>query len=187
MGMQREGGPDTKGRESMVFSVLEPQRDQTGPVLTKPTATRRAGIPGLVLLMLIVLVGGGLVYLVGNQRQANTQTDQAHATWHTTRHHIATAVSDLTVIGRELRADNRTIHVVGPALAQDAAQVKAVQATLAQTQASVLQQGTTIAGLQACLGGVEQALNALSVGDLDQAISHLSAVATPCQQVAAGG
>jgi len=171
----------------MVFSVLEPQRDRTGPVLTKPTATRRAWIPGLVLLGLIVLVGGGLGYLVGNERQANTQTDQAHATWHTTRHHIAIAVGDLTVIRRELRADNRTIQVVAPALAQDTAQVKAVQAALAQAQASVVQQGTTIAGLQACLGGVEQALNALSVGDLDQAVSRLSAVATPCQQVAAGG
>jgi len=184
---KREGGPATKGRESMVFSVLEPQRDRTGPVLTKPTATRRAWIPGLVLLGLIVLLGGGLGYLVGNERQANTQTDQAHATWQTTRHHIAIAVSDLTLVGRDLRADNQTIQVVGPALAQDTAQVKAVQAALASAQASVLRQGTTIAGLQACLGGVEQALNALSVGDLDQAVSHLSAVATPCQQVAAGG
>jgi hypothetical protein len=170
----------------MVFSVLEPQRDRTGPMLTKPTATRRARVPGLVLFVLIVLVGGGLGYLVGNECQANTQTDQAHATWHTTRHHIDIAVGNLTVIRRELRADNRTIRVVGPALAQDATQVKAVQAALAQAQASVLQQGTTIAGLQACLGGVEQALNAMSVGDLDQAVSHLSAVATPCQQVAAG-
>jgi hypothetical protein len=170
----------------MVFSVLEPQRVRTGPMLTTPTATRRARVPGLVLLALIVLVGG-LGYLVGNERQANTQTDRAHATWHTTRHHIAIAVGDLTVIRRELRADNRTIRVVGPALAQDATQVKAIQAALAQVQASVVRQGTTIAGLQACLGGVEQALNALSVGDLDQAVSHLSAVATPCQQVAAGG
>jgi hypothetical protein len=184
---RREGGPATKGRESMSSACLKPQRDRTAPGLTKPTATRRARIPGLVLLALIVLVGGGLGYLVGNERQANTQTDQAHATWHTTRHHIAIAVGDLTVIRRELRADNRTIRVVGPALAQDATQVKAVQAALAEAQASVVQQGTTIAGLQACLGGVEQALNALSVGDLDQAVSHLSAVATPCQQVAAGG
>ena len=102
----------------MVFSVLERQRDQIGPVLTNRTATRRAWIPGLVLLGLIVLLGGGLGYLVGNERQANTQTDQAHATWHTTRHHIAIAVGDLTVIRRELRADNRTIQVVGPALAR---------------------------------------------------------------------
>jgi hypothetical protein len=107
--------------------------------------------------------------------------------WHTTRRHIAIALGDLTVVGRELRADNLTIQVVGPALVQDAAQLKAVQAALAQAQASVTQQGTTIAGLQDCLGGVEQALNALSVGDLDQAVSHLSAVAAPCQQVAAGG
>ena len=108
-----------------VFSVLERQRDQIGPVLTNPTATRRAWIPGLVLLGLIVLLGGGLGYLVGNERQANTQTDQVHATWHTTRHHIAIAVGDLTVIRRELRADNRTIRVVGPVLVEDAAQVKA--------------------------------------------------------------
>jgi hypothetical protein len=171
----------------MVFSVLEPQRDRTRPVLTKPAATRRAWIPGLALLVLIVLLGGGLGYLVGNERQANAQTDQAHATWQTTRHHIAIVVNNLTVIVRELRTDNRTIQVVGPVLAQDAAQVKAVQAALAQAQASVLQQGTTIAGLRGCLVGVEQALNALSVGDLDQAVSQLSAVASPCQHVAADG
>jgi hypothetical protein len=111
--------------------------------------------------VLIVLLGGGLGYLVGNERQANTQTDRAHATWHTTRHHIAIAVSDLTVIGRELRADNRTIQALGPVLVEDAAQVKAIEAALAQAQASVLQQGTKIAGLQGCLGGVQQALNAL--------------------------
>jgi hypothetical protein len=171
----------------MVFSVLEPQRDRTRPGLTKPTATHRTWIPGLVVLVLIVLLAGGLGYVVGNERQANAQTDQAHGMWHTTRRHIAIALGDLTVVGRELRADNLTIQVVGPALVQDAAQLKAVQAALAQAQASVTQQGTTIAGLQDCLGGVEQALNALSVGDLDQAVSHLSAVAAPCQQVAAGG
>ena len=164
----------------MVFSVLEPQRDRTRPGLTKPTATHRTWIPGLVVLVLIVLLAGGLGYVVGNERQANAQTDQAHVTWHTTRRHIAIALGDLIVVGRELRADNLTIQVVGPALAQDAAQLKAVQAALAQAQASVTQQGTTIAGLQDCLGGVEQALNA-------QAVSHLSAVAAPCQQVAAGG
>ena len=73
-----------------------------------------------------MLLGGGLGYLVGNERQANTQTDRAHATWHTTRHHIAIAVSDLTVIGRELRADNRTIQALGPVLVEDTAQVKAI-------------------------------------------------------------
>jgi hypothetical protein len=171
----------------MVFSVLEPQRDRTTPGLATPTATHRVRIPALVVLVLVVLLSGGLGYLVANERQANSQTDQALGTWHTTRHHIAIAVGELTVVGRELRADNRTIQVVGPALAQDAAQLKAVQAALAEAQASVSQQGTTIAGLQGCLGGVEQALNALSVGDLDQAVSRLSAVATPCQQVAAGG
>ena len=122
----------------------------------------------------------------GTSARPTPQTDQAHATWHTTRHHIAIAVRDLTVIRRELRADNRTIEVVArpsPKTQPRSRRSGRVGPGSGQRRAT----GTTIAGLQACLGGVEQALNALSVGDLDQAVSHLSAVATPCQQVAAGG
>ncbi len=128
-----------------------------------------------------------LGFLVANERQANTQTDQAHATWHMTRRQIASALADLTNVRGQLRADGRTTTVVVSGLAQDTTQLTGVRAELQQAQSSMVAQGSTILDLQDCLGGVEQALNALSVGDLTQALSHLSAVATPCEKVPVGG
>ena len=48
------------------------------------------------------------------------------------------------------------------------------------------QQKAQIGSLQTCLGGVERALNALSVGGQDHAIEELQAVTSSCLSAAAG-
>ena len=168
----------------MVRSVLASQRGGKQPTRTNPPSTRRIWIIALVLL---ALFASGLGFVVANERQANTQTDRAHASWHVTRRQIASALAELTRVRGRIRADRRTTTVVVSALDQDTTQLTGVRAELQQAQSSMVAQGSTIVDLQDCLGGVEQALNALSVGDLAQALGHLSAVATPCEKVPVGG
>ena len=55
---------------------------------------------------------------------------------------------------------------------------RGAQTALTAAQAHVTQQATLITSLQSCLGGVEQALNALSVGNQGRAIDLLNAVST---------
>ncbi len=66
------------------------------------------------------------------------------------------------------------------ALDQDASQLLGAQTSLAAAQAHVTQQASLIGSLQACLGGVEQALNALSVGRQSRAITTLNSVSSKC-------
>ena len=64
------------------------------------------------------------------------------------------------------------------ALNQDAAQLLGAQTSLSAAQAHVTQQATLIGSLKACLGGVEQALNALAVDNQQQAIAALNSVSS---------
>jgi hypothetical protein len=139
----------------------------------------------LLGLALFALFAGVLGYLVGNEVQVNTQFDQAHATLDLTRHHFTLAVNDLVAVRRDLHGADAQVDADSTALAKDTAQLKVVQAQLVQAQATVTQQGSDISDLQTCLGGVQQALNALSVGDQVQGVDQLDAVSTPCQNAAA--
>ena len=66
------------------------------------------------------------------------------------------------------------------ALNQDAAQLLGAQTSLAAAQAHVTQQASLIGSLKTCLGGVEQALNALAVENQPQAIAALNSVSSQC-------
>ena len=59
-------------------------------------------------------------------------------------------------------------------------QLQGVEAALAGARASVSTQTKAMDDLRTCLGGVEQGLNALSVGDRVHAVNALSAVSTDC-------
>ena len=168
----------------MVSSVMAPPRDQTRPLRTARGSTPRSWV---IALTIFAVFAGGLGFMVGNEHQANIQTDQTHATQHATRRHLAIVESDLTAVRRQLQADSSTTAGVLSALAQDSTQLSGVRAELSGAESSMAIQGTAIVDLQVCLGGVEQALNALSVGDLGQALSHLSAVGASCEKVPVGG
>jgi beta-xylosidase len=55
------------------------------------------------------------------------------------------------------------------------------QTGLSEAEKSVASQGVDIAVLNTCLGGVEQALNAIAVGDDNGAVTSISAVSESCQ------
>ncbi|HWE66317.1 MAG TPA: hypothetical protein VG298_06705 [Acidimicrobiales bacterium] len=136
-------------------------------------------------LGLFALFAAGLGYLVGNEVQGNTQFDQAHRSLGLAQGSLHAVRADLGTLRRNLGALNGEIGQTAPALGRDTAQLQSDQAALARSQANFARQGSAIIDLQACLGGVEQALNALSVGDQRSAVDALNAAATSCQSAVA--
>ena len=73
-------------------------------------------------------------------------------------------------------------------LAQDTSQLEGTQTALTAAQAHVVEQAALLNSLHVCLGGVEQALNALAVGSEAHAADALHSVSASCAAaVNAGG
>jgi hypothetical protein len=151
-------------------------------VAPRPATKRRSWIIGVALFALFAGVSG---YLVGNEVQVNTQSDQAHASVDQTEHHFSVALSDLATVRRDLHLVNGQVGVDTTALAKDTAVLNGVRVALVKAQATVSQQDSAISDLATCLSGVEQSLNAFSVGDSDSGVSELNSVAAACQSAAA--
>ena len=136
----------------------------------------------------VAVLAAAFGYLAGNEVQANTQFDQTHRSLTATRDRIETVSSQLTTVRHDLDALNGQVTVDSTALARDRSQLQGVRRALTDAHLDVVHQTSTIGDLHFCLGGVEQALNALAVSDPDQAIDALNAVSTSCAQaVAADG
>jgi chromosome segregation ATPase len=102
-----------------------------------------------------------------------------------TRRQIASTSADLETVRHELDAVDEQVIADSTNLAQETSQLQGVQKALTTAQANVTHQTGTIDELQTCLGGVEQSLNALAVGDQGRAIDALDAVATNCASAVA--
>jgi hypothetical protein len=164
----------------MTTSVLVEEHRFTPVPERRPPARR----PWRVALASFALFAAALGYLVGNQVQVNTQFDQAHASLHLARHQTTVVVSDLAAVRRDLHILDGQVQTDTASLTSNTAQLKNMQTALLQAQSTVSAQGSTINGLQTCLGGVEQSLNALSIGDQAKGLAALSAVSGTCQSVA---
>jgi capsule polysaccharide export protein KpsE/RkpR len=141
----------------------------------------------ILAALAVAVLAATLGYVADNEVQSNTQFDQAHAALDATTHHIDIVLANLTTVRHELGVVNAQVSAAGTALAQDAAQLEGAQRALANARANVAQQGAMIGNLQTCLGGVEQASNALAVGDQNRAIEALDAVSTSCASAVASG
>jgi hypothetical protein len=143
--------------------------------------------------MLLVAAGfavlaGGLGYLVGNEVQARTQFDEARRSLEARQGQIRAVVAQLRSVEADLHDVNGQVSDDTAALSSDVTQLRSTQGELATTQADVTRQATDRADLRACLGGVQQALNAISVGDRPVALAVLGGVTAACQRaVAADG
>jgi hypothetical protein len=93
--------------------------------------------------------------------------------------HLKALRGDVTRLTADVRSDTTT-------LGHDRAKLQAAQAALAGVQASAGQQAKVIGALQACLGGVQEALNALAVNDQAGAIADLTSVEASCRAGAGG-
>ncbi|HEY3844998.1 MAG TPA: hypothetical protein VGL48_17260 [Acidimicrobiales bacterium] len=127
----------------------------------------------------------GLGYLTGNETQANTQYAEAHRALELEHHRIEDALAQLATVRGDLNTVNGGVSQSTTALADDALELLAAQTALSQAQAHVAAQGSSITALQSCLAGVEQALNALSVGDHGSALAALEVSTASCQTAVA--
>lgn len=167
----------------MAMDLLD--ADRADGFTDPPARGRRRRMRWVVAALAIAVLAAGFGYLTGNEVQANTQFDQTHRSLDTTRHHIDTVLSDLATVRHELGVVNSQVAVDSKALAQDTTQLQGVEHALTSAQADVTSQTSTIGDLHTCLGGVEQALNALAVADQNHAIDALHAVTASCAKVVA--
>lgn len=139
----------------------------------------------VIALALVAFFAAAFAYVASNESQADTQTDQAHVTLGHARHDYAVDLGHLVIGRADLSTVDGRIGESTVALAKDTAQLKVVRAALAQAEATRADQGGDIDNLQTCLGGVQSALNAISVGDQSHGLAQLIAVATACGTAAA--
>ena len=150
-------------------------------VVPVPAVPKRRRREWLYLVAAVVVFVGGPGYLVENEAQANTRFEQAHGALTRTERDLAIARSDLAAMRGGLSLIDRQVHQSATDWATDTTQLHQIESALTQAQANVSTQGSDIAALQSCLGGVEQALNALSVGDQQTAVGALTKVSSSCQ------
>lgn len=147
--------------------------------------TERRRRPWIRVTLGLLVLAGGLVLIAGNERQADTQFDQADHSLVQAKDRIAVAQSQLTEVRQNLRFLNAQISASEKALSADSTLLQGVRAALSQAQTDVADKSGYIVSLKTCQGGVQQALNALSVGDESHAVAALNAVSAACQSAAA--
>jgi hypothetical protein len=152
------------------------------PFPTEPPATPRLTRRSrwFIGLGASVLFLGALGYLVHDQVATRAQIDRTHTSLGTTLQRTHTVSAQLQVVARDLRDLKTQVGSDSTALNQDSAQLLGAQTSLSAAQAHVTQQASLIGALQACLVGVEQALNELAVSNQTSAIAALNAVSTSC-------
>lgn len=143
---------------------------------TWPRGHRKWIAAALGFLVLAATVG----YVAENEVRVDTSFDLTHHSLDTAESQTRTVLSGLAAVRRDLTAVTAQVTSDSVALTQDRSQLQGAEKALINAQQSVSQQTSTISDLHACLGGVEQALNALAVSDLSRAIAALNAVSLNC-------
>jgi hypothetical protein len=128
----------------------------------------------------VALVAGCLGYLLTDAAQANDRYDRALRTLGTTRATTAVVAVDLAKARFDLRLVTQQVGNDTTALNQDTSQLQGAESALSAVQAHVSQQASLLTALHTCLGGVEQALNALAVGSQGKAAASLYSVSASC-------
>jgi len=148
-----------------------------------PTRRRGRLRPWIGLIAGLALLGTAVGIVAHDEVRTNTQFDQTHRSLDISQGHLRTTLADLATVRQELDQVDVQLFLTDKALAQDAANLQSAQATLASARSDVSHQTTVITDLQTCLGGVQQALNALAVADQTRAISALNSVSASCHRV----
>ena len=121
-----------------------------------------------------------LGYLIPDQVRAHDDEGRAQTALAATRQRTKLVTAQLAEVRRDLGELKTQVGSDTTALSQDSSQLLGAQTSLSAAQTHVSQQATLITSLQACLVGVEQALNELAIGKQPSAIAALNAVSTSC-------
>jgi hypothetical protein len=160
------------------------------PAAAGPVVRRRRRRPWAwaVTVACVAVVGSALGYLLNDAVHANHAYDRARASLSTTRHHTTVVSHELAKARTDLDLLTQQVGNDTTALSQDTSALQGARSALSAAQNNVSQQATLLTSLNTCLGGVEQALNALAVGDQPGAVAALHAVSQSCSAaVAASG
>jgi hypothetical protein len=161
--------------------LAERRRAELDTVLPRGTPSRRnRRRRWLALVASIAVVGAALGILLADAAGTNHRYDHA-------RHLLTLTRGTTRVVSRDLAAARVALHLVTQqvgsdttTLAQDTSQLEGARSALSAAQAHVFEQASLLNSLRTCLGGVEQALNALAVGHQSKAAEALKWVAAPC-------
>jgi hypothetical protein len=160
----------------MLLAQPRPLALDPSPPRDRPQRRRR----WVMLVACCALVGAGLGYLLFDAIQSNHQYDRARHTLGITRATTSVVSRDLAKARIDLKLVTEQVGNDSTALAQDTSQLEGAKSALSAAQAHVLEQTSLINSLHACLGGVEQALNALAVGSQTMAANALHSVSASC-------
>ena len=150
------------------------QVDEERPDARPPRWVRVAAwCAGVVACALI------LGFVTSNEITANTRFDQTHLTLDVTHGHLASSEPTWPPSPRNCDV-NGQVGLDTTTFSQAVSQLQGVETALANARASVSTQTKAMKDLQICLDGVEQGLNALSVGDRSHALNALNAVSSSC-------
>jgi hypothetical protein len=113
------------------------------------------------------------------QRQEQSDLVDARANLAQLRHDdVLTTFSDAVTTNQR--------NLLQASIASTLGQLSTTNSSLSTANADVYLQGVSIATLQACLGGVQDALNEIKVNDNGAAAKDVSAVSGPCTALAGG-
>jgi hypothetical protein len=142
----------------------------------------------IIGVLALALFGAAMGYVASSERATNAQFDLAHQSLTATQRSIDRVVTRLDVTRHQLTVVDGQVVDDTSTLASDSAQLREAKTALANAQTHESDQTSVLVDLETCLGGVEQAENALAVGAQSVAINALNAVSTSCQgAVAANG
>ncbi|HXW38917.1 MAG TPA: hypothetical protein VEJ44_04420 [Acidimicrobiales bacterium] len=128
----------------------------------------------LVVLLAIMSLFAAVGVRADNRTAGNVAARRAEV--RATVHELALAHAALDSAAEKAGAAGRALAAASATLATD-------QAALARTQADVWINGVSIGDLDTCLSDVEQALNAVSLGNPSQAASILTSADAACRAV----
>ncbi len=158
--------------------LAQPRPPVLEPTAARPPAQRRKH--WFAIVAGVALVAGCLGYLLTDAAQANDRYDRALRTLGSTRATTRVVAVDLAKARFDLRLVTQQAGNDATALNQDTSQLQGAESALSAAQAHVAQQASLLTALHTCLGGVEQALNALAVGSQGKAAASLYSVSASC-------
>jgi chromosome segregation ATPase len=167
---------------STIDTERPPPRDGGLPPRRRRTRWLRLGLT----LMAGALFASTLGYLIDDQVAEHEHLDQVRVALTLTRHRSAEVTRDLTQLRHDITLLTAQVAANSATWNQDQGELKAASTALAITQADVSQQSSRITALHTCLGGVQQALNALAVNDQPSAIAALHSVSSSCAAASSG-
>ena len=169
---------------AVALDLLEQEDEAAQHAAVHRVVLRRRPLVALGAALLVVLAV--LVFVLGNDRQAATQYEQAHDALVQAKGQVASTEVELRAVRQDLRFLAAQIDSSKTSLSSDATLLQSVRAALVRAQTNASDKSTYIANLKTCQGGVQQALNALSVGDENHAVTALNGVSTACQSADSG-